>query len=158
MRTKDQWPVVYLSGAITGNADSSPVRTLLEVLRAVQCEVVCEHVATIGPQGGAPGLDPLADAASIHGYDMGLMARASAVVAEVSTKSFGVGYELREAWHLGIPVLAVCPDDAPEVSAIIRGAPHVTVVRYRDRVELERVVAAFVAGIADIAPAIPAKA
>jgi 2'-deoxynucleoside 5'-phosphate N-hydrolase len=58
---------------------------------------------------------------------------ADAVIAEVTNPSLGVGYEISLAETLGKPVLALFRNDSDKkLSAMIEGAPGVTVVNYSE--------------------------
>jgi hypothetical protein len=53
------------------------------------------------------------------------------VVAEVSTPSLGVGYELGQAESMGKRVLCLyCPQDGKKLSAMLVGNPRFTVLEY----------------------------
>jgi 2'-deoxynucleoside 5'-phosphate N-hydrolase len=56
---------------------------------------------------------------------------ADAVIAEVTNPSLGVGYEISLAETLGKPILALFRNDSDKkLSAMIAGAPGVTVANY----------------------------
>lgn len=63
---------------------------------------------------------------------MGWLAEADLVVAEVSTPSLGVGYELGRAEALGKPALCLYREqEGRQLSAMVSGNPQVLVARYQ---------------------------
>ncbi|MCL7970955.1 MAG: nucleoside 2-deoxyribosyltransferase, partial [marine benthic group bacterium] len=77
--------------------------------------------------GGEQG----ADDAHIYARDIDWLREADAVVAEVSTPSLGVGYEIARAAQMGKPVVCLFrPEAGRRLSAMIRGNPAVRVLEY----------------------------
>lgn len=65
--------------------------------------------------------------------DMQWVGEADVVVAEVSTPSLGVGYEIGQAQAIGKPILCLYRDiEGKKLSAMIRGNDYVKVSTYTD--------------------------
>jgi 2'-deoxynucleoside 5'-phosphate N-hydrolase len=80
--------------------------------------------------------------------DMEWVSRCDAVVAEVSTPSHGVGYEIAAALMLGKPVFC-CYQAGRRVSKMITGNPHpaLQVFAYRDAAEAVTAMQRFLSGL-----------
>jgi nucleoside 2-deoxyribosyltransferase len=106
-------------------------------------EVLTEHV---GNKALSDGGEHDLSHNQIHARDMAWLEECDAVVAEVTTPSLGVGYELGIAEKLGKPVL--CLFDAGNrnyrLSAMLSGNPRVTVARYQTLDEAEAAMDLFV--------------
>ena len=127
---------VYFSGAIAGGRDNLPIyQHVVARLQALGHHVPTEHVADPNVLADervvAPRTVYQRDAAWIDGSD--------AMIAEISTPSLGVGYEIGYALQRGLPTLCVYRDGL-FVSKMITGhpSPHLTVATYRDTAELDR--------------------
>jgi len=122
---------IYFSGSISGGrGDVALYRRFVEVLesdgyRVLAGSVAAEHVT----DGGEP-LDPC----FIFDRDMKWIAEADVLVAEVSTPSTGVGYEIAAARYLfRIPVVCLYrPAFTKRCSAMVSGDRGVTLIEYED--------------------------
>ena len=86
-------------------------------------EVLTEHVATVGKE-----VLPECD---VYTRDFGWLRSADAVVAEVTTPSLGVGYEIGTAQSWGVPVLCLFRHGARrKLSAMLAGNPDVRIAEY----------------------------
>lgn len=132
---------IYFAGSIRGGRqDQSHYETILSLLREYG-EVLTEHVADAALS--AKGEDGPDDRA-IHDRDLHWLTQARVVVAEVTTPSLGVGYEIGRAVEAGKPVLCLFREDSGRVlSAMIAGCPHVRIVRYLDPAGLRQPLRAF---------------
>lgn len=119
---------IYFAGSIRGGRDDIGLyHRLIERMRAVG-EVLTEHVGRgdLTPAGE----EGLSDR-QIHDRDIGWLAEADAVVAEVSTPSLGVGYEIALAARQEKPLLCLFrPRDGKSLSAMIAGCPSVELAEY----------------------------
>ena len=69
---------------------------------------------------------------------------ASCLVAEATTPSLGVGYEIARATEWGKPVLCLFrPEPGRSLSAMIAGSPGVTVWEYRKIEETDEIFREF---------------
>lgn len=131
---------IYFAAAIrAGRLDAALYAELVAILQR-RATVLTEHVGGPLPEGGEDGVTDR----EIHDRDLGWLAGADAVVAEVSVPSLGVGYEVARALELGKPVLCLYrPAGGRRLSAMIAGAPGVEVTGYADLAGAEAAVARF---------------
>ncbi len=120
---------IYFAGSIrAGRDDQELYHRLIQGLQQ-HGQVLTEHV-------GDPGLTQWGDDGpsdqAIYDRDMAWLADADLVVAEVSTPSLGVGYELGRAVALGKPVLCLYREqDGRRLSAMVSGNPQVVLAEYK---------------------------
>jgi 2'-deoxynucleoside 5'-phosphate N-hydrolase len=80
----------------------------------------------------------------IYTRDMEWVREADAVIAEVSTPSLGVGYELGQAEAMGKPILCLYrPQDGKRLSAMLAGNAYLTVATYTNIPEASEAVRSF---------------
>ena len=119
---------IYFAGSIRAGRDDQKIyHRLIQGLQG-HGPVFTEHV-------GDPDLTQWGDDDSsdhrIYQRDMAWLAEASLMVAEVTIRSLGVGYEIGRAESRGIPVLCLYRErDGRKLSAMISGNPKVTVTKY----------------------------
>ena len=122
---------IYFSGSITGGrADVDLYRHIVGFLesegyRVLAGSVIADHIG--------PGGDPL-DPCAIFDRDIGWLEQAEILVAEVSTPSTGVGYEIAAArYRYAIPVICLYrPAYTKRCSAMVSGDPGVELIEYED--------------------------
>ena len=95
---------IYFAGAIRGGRDETDIYNKIITYLSSKAEVLTEHVGsskltTIGEANRSDG--------EIFLRDMEWIQSADLVIAEVTTPSLGVGYELGIAEKLKIPVLCL---------------------------------------------------
>ncbi len=133
---------IYFAGAIRGGRDDAAL--YYEIVRQLRSfgEVLTEHVADT--EMGVLGQD-IGDC-RIHDRDLAWLKRADCLVAEVTTPSLGVGYEIGKATEWGKRVLCLYrPQLRRALSAMISGCEAVTVREYKQPNQLEKVLAEFFA-------------
>jgi 2'-deoxynucleoside 5'-phosphate N-hydrolase len=93
------------------------------------------------------GLEKIVSPQDVFARDVAWINGCDALVAEVSTPSHGVGYEIAYALSLGKPVLC-CYREGQQVSKMITGNshPNIRVHTYRTTEEASAVVRAFLNG------------
>lgn len=128
---------IYFAGAIRGGReDVALYLEIIEQLRGygrVLTEHICDEELT--------ALGESDDDRAIHDRDLSWLKEAEYVVAEVTTPSLGVGYEIGKATEWGKPVLCLFrPDKGRSLSAMIAGSERVKVLEYQNTVELKRVL------------------
>lgn len=119
---------IYFSCSITGGrAEEATYQAIVKELEAAGHEVPTAHLSS--PE--VMKMEDVVDAVEIFGRDMAWIRGCDAVVAEVSSPSHGVGYEIAYALSLGKPVLC-CHKNGKRISKIITGntTPGLTVVGY----------------------------
>ncbi|MCK4741088.1 MAG: nucleoside 2-deoxyribosyltransferase [Anaerolineales bacterium] len=108
---------IYFSCSLTGGRqDESVYITIVGHLLEIGHDVPTAHLAH--PQ--VMDLERVVDAGEVYERDMAWIEACDAVIAEVSTPSHGVGYEIAVALKRGKPVLC-CYRDGVTVSKMITG-------------------------------------
>ncbi len=136
--------VIYFAGSIRGGRDDAAIYAqLIERLKKFG-RVLTEHIGAASlTDGGEPGL-----ARAIHDRDLEWVSASDVVVAEVTTPSLGVGYEIGRATEWQKPVLCLFRTGTPRtLSAMISGCPDVTVREYAEVADVERIFEEFFAGL-----------
>ena len=117
---------IYFSGSIRGGrTDQGLYASLIDYMKRNHI-VLTEH---IGFQNAA---SPMSDE-DIYSRDIHWLKECDLVVAECSTPSLGVGYELAYAEKLNKPVYILCREDV-NLSAMLQGNPYFRMFFY-ERVE-----------------------
>jgi hypothetical protein len=124
---------IYFAASIRGGrADQAIYLQIIDLLNQYGT-VLTEHLGSEAL--GAAGED-LADC-DIHDRDLEWLRRADVLVAEVTTPSLGVGYEIGRAVEWGTRVVCLHrPSDDRRLSGMIAGCPGVVVHAYRDIADL----------------------
>lgn len=118
---------IYFAGAIRGaREDVALYLELVELLQAYGA-VLTEHVA----DNQLTSLGESMDDRAIHDRDLAWLKEADYLVAEVTTPSLGVGFEIGKATEWGLRVLCLFrPSAGRALSALIAGSDRVTVREY----------------------------
>ena len=119
--------VIYFAGSIRGGRDDAALYTRLIQRLAKFGRVLTEHVGSSAlTAGGEAGLPR-----EIHDRDLQWLKSSDVVVAEVTTPSLGVGYEIARATQWEKPVLCLFRNGTGRtLSSMISGCPGVTVREY----------------------------
>lgn len=120
---------IYFAGSIRAGREDVPAYQALIGHLQRHGEVLTEHVGDYSLS--MHGQSHLSDT-FIHDRDLDWLRDSDVVVAEVTTPSLGVGYEIATAVHEKIPVLALYRCERGRLSAMIAGSAGVTSVRYAD--------------------------
>jgi 2'-deoxynucleoside 5'-phosphate N-hydrolase len=125
---------IYFAGAIRGGRqDAALYRDLVELLRAYGT-VLTEHVAH--EQVTAAGESD--DDESIYRRDLEWLKESDCLVAEVTTPSLGVGFEIGKATEWGLRVLCLYrPGSGHKLSAMIAASDQLIVREYRATADVE---------------------
>ena len=130
---------IYFSCSITGGRNDQPIyAAIVNWMLERGHEVLTAHLAKTEALTTEADVLPK----TVFKRDIAWVDAAEAVVAEVSTPSHGVGYEIAYAVMMGKRVLCLAREDV-RVSKMITGNPGVTLVRYREEGEAVREVEAF---------------
>ena len=131
---------IYFAGAIRGGReDWTHYRDIVKLLREFG-EIFTEHIAE--QELSVHGED-LADR-EIHERDLAWLKASDCLVAEVTTPSLGVGYEIGKATEWGKPVLCLFrPNNRGPLSAMIAGSDGVIVREYKSLSELTTIFTGF---------------
>lgn len=134
---------IYVSCSLTGGRQDQPlVAALVAHLEARGHRVLTAHLAHPEAMAQDAGLDPQA----VFERDTDWLRACEVVVAEVSTPSHGVGFEIAYALERGKPVLC-CHRAGVRVSKMLTGnpSPLATQAVYDDTTDLLAQVDAFLA-------------
>ena len=133
---------IYFACSITGGRDDEAAyQAIVDVLQADGHDIPTAHLA----KPDVISLEQTVDPGEVYTRDVAWINDSDAVIAEVSTPSHGVGYEI--AYSLGIskPVLC-CYKQGVKVSKMILGNsdPKLSVQAYTDINEAKQVVRSFI--------------
>jgi nucleoside 2-deoxyribosyltransferase len=128
---------IYFAGSMRGGReDAALYHEIVELLRNYG-QVLTEHVADT--KLGVLGQD-IGDQ-KIHDRDLAWLKDSDYLVAEVTTPSLGVGYEIGRATEWGKPVLCLYRrKEGRSLSAMIAGSAEVTVREYQSSPQLAEIV------------------
>jgi nucleoside 2-deoxyribosyltransferase len=119
---------IYFAGSIRGGReDAALYQQIIEYLKTLG-EVLTEHIGDIkltdlGDDGPTDRF--------IHDRDMEWLLSADVLVAEVTSVSMGVGYEIGRSIESGKKVLCLFrPGSGKNLSAMIAGCPGLKLVKY----------------------------
>ena len=132
---------LYFSCSLTGGRQDQPVyAALVRHLQGLGHRVLTEHLAAETVLAADSVLDPV----TVFDRDTAWLRACDAVIAEVSTPSHGVGFELAYALDRGKPVLCLAREGV-RVSKMLTGIrqPGFTFAAYGSEAELRVHVAAF---------------
>jgi len=135
---------IYFACSITGGRDFEPVyRAIITALLADGHVVPTAHLADPRVKLFEGQVLP----GEIYERDTAWIRACQALVAEVSTPSHGVGYEVAYALNLNKPVLCVYREGQP-VSKMLTGNSHpsISVKSYRDAEEAVAIILTFLHG------------
>lgn len=121
-------PRIYFSASISGGRDDAPRYAALISALQRHGSVLTEHIGSPDlSDGGEAGPGDI----EIYVRDLAWLREADIVIAEVTTPSLGVGYEVARAAVMGKPVVGLFrPESGRRLSAMIRGNPAVQVLEY----------------------------
>jgi nucleoside 2-deoxyribosyltransferase len=127
---------IFFSGSIRGGRSDGDLYATLIATLADYGEVLTEHVGVEGVEE-TEAEQGLSDR-QIHDRDVAWLRRADVVVAEVTTPSLGVGYEVGLAVEWEKPTCCLYrPAGDHDLSAMIRGNDAVTLETYQQPADLE---------------------
>jgi nucleoside 2-deoxyribosyltransferase len=139
---------IYFSCSITGGRrDQAIYQHIVEHLTAKGHEVPTAHLSRIDVMDEEKVIDPL----DVYNRDVKWVEECDALVAEVSTPSHGVGYEIALALVLGKPVFC-CYRQGVKVSKMLTGNTHacLKVYEYPDETSLISNLDLFLAGCSSL--------
>lgn len=136
---------IYFSCSITGGRNEEQTyQKIVQVLEEDGHFVPTAHLST--PQ--VMELEDTVDPVQTYERDMKWLREADAVVAEVSTPSHGVGYEIATALQLRKPVFC-CYHKHKRISKIITGntSPGLVLAPYASDEEIEMLLHSFLSNV-----------
>ncbi|MBN1645933.1 nucleoside 2-deoxyribosyltransferase [Candidatus Woesearchaeota archaeon] len=137
---------IYFSGSIRAGRQLQPVYFELIQYLKVFGDVLTEHIAD--PNLTIEGEKNISDS-DIYLRDMRWIEEADIFIADVTVPSLGVGYEIRYAEQLGIPILCLFSNDAVRIDAVrisgmIQGNPNFAKKQYKNANEAKQHVSDFI--------------
>jgi hypothetical protein len=133
---------IYFAGAIRGGRiDAALYLEIVLVLKAYG-NVLTEHVSDLE----LPASGEIHNDQWIHDRDLEWLKSSDYLVAEVTTPSLGVGFEIGKSTEWGTPTLCLFrPGEGRALSAMIAGSPGVLVREYESVAELKTIFDEFFA-------------
>jgi nucleoside 2-deoxyribosyltransferase len=118
---------IYFAGAIRGGRGNAGIYAQMIDFLAQFGDVLTCHVADKNVRASERQFSEQ----EIHDRDLKWLLEADVMIAEVSTPSLGVGYEIGRAIDSGKPVLCLYNIHADfELSALIQGCRELNVIHY----------------------------
>ena len=133
---------IYFAGAIRGGRKDVQLYEKLIAYLNEKGQVLTEHIGStyLNREGETSSKDE-----EIYYRDIKWLKSADIVVAEVTTPSLGVGYELGIAEKLNIPVLCLYrPDKGNRLSAMVHGNAIFTCKEYTVFIEAKKWIDEFI--------------
>ena len=133
---------IYFAGAIRGGREDAQLYENIITYLKDKGQVLTEHVGSknLNRKGEISRKDE-----EIYNRDIRWLKSADIVVAEVTTPSLGVGYELGIAEKLNIPVLCLYrPEKSNRLSAMLSGNSIFTCREYTVFVEAQKWIDDFI--------------
>lgn len=133
---------IYFAGSIRGGREDAWLYLQIINYLKTKGEVLTEHI-------GDPALTSLGDDGPndrfIHNRDLEWLQSADVLVAEVTSVSLGVGYEIGRAVEAGKPVLCLFRSSSGKnLSAMIAGSPDLKLVNYQNLSEVKKAIDEFI--------------
>jgi nucleoside 2-deoxyribosyltransferase len=132
---------IYFACSITGGREFEPTyRAITTALLRDGHQVPTAHLADSNVKVFEELVNPL----DVYTRDTAWIRACEALVAEVSTPSHGVGYEIAYALNLGKPVLCVYHEGQP-ISKMLTGNSEaaISVMSYGDDQEVVKIIRSF---------------
>ncbi len=136
--------LIYFAGSIRGGRDDQAL--YFEIVQRLRQygTVLTEHV---GDKGLSDKGEILSDR-QIHDRDIAWLKSSDCLIAEVTSPSLGVGFEIAKASEWGKPVLCLFRRNKGRLlSAMIAGCKDVTLREYSTPAELESIFDGFLGGL-----------
>jgi 2'-deoxynucleoside 5'-phosphate N-hydrolase len=132
---------IYFAGSIRGGRGDVRIYQSLIAFLSAFGEVLTEHVGDVSlTEVGGDGPDN----PHIHARDIAWLSASDVLIAEVSTPSLGVGYELGCAASMKKPILCLYRSGTEHpLSAMIAGSPGIKTAIYNSIDEAKEILAAF---------------
>jgi nucleoside 2-deoxyribosyltransferase len=125
---------IYFAGSIRGGREDASLYREIITLLQTRGEVLTEH---IGSEGLTPSGETAMSDEEIYRRDMDWLTSSDIIVAEVTTPSLGVGFEIAKALDLGKQVICLFrPGNGRRLSAMIAGNTDVKIYDYQSMQEL----------------------
>ncbi len=131
---------IYFAGSIRGGRKDSEIYFEIVKILSKFGAVLTEHVADKNLSSYGEGKDDK----YIHDRDLRWIDECDVFVAEITTPSLGVGYEIRDSELKNKPTLCIYRQaDDSKVSAMIAGSDTIVAESYKDIADLENIFEEF---------------
>jgi nucleoside 2-deoxyribosyltransferase len=129
---------IYFAGSISGGRDDAKLYEEIISHLKQYGDVLTEHVGSKNLSSkGETTITPK----EIHDRDIDWVLDADLIVAEVTTASLGVGYEIGRALENGKKIVCLFrPSSDKRLSAMIEGAPGVITESYETLEEAKKII------------------
>lgn len=120
---------IYFSGSIAGGRQDQDL--YLEIIQHLKKygQVLTEHIG----DSSLTSMGSSKTAKEIHDEDMDWLLQSDLVIAEVTTPSLGVGYEIGRALEHNKPIITLFrPYESRRLSAMIEGSDAIACYNYQD--------------------------
>ncbi|HLB66402.1 MAG TPA: nucleoside 2-deoxyribosyltransferase [Candidatus Saccharimonadales bacterium] len=135
---------VYFACSVRGGRDDKHIyQEIVSLLRSVSVVTTEFNIDKDLTPKGTPGAT-----GKTYKRDMEMLRSSDVIVAEVTTPSLGVGYEISKAEEMNMPILCLFrPSSGISLSAMVAGNPNVKVIKYEKVEELEKQIKSFLISI-----------
>lgn len=134
---------IYFCGSIRGGRQDAQLYHDLIMYLKTFGNVLTEHIGRLDLVDERE-IPPC----QIHDRDLTWLKSSDVIIAEVSTPSVGVGYELGRAVAMGKPILCLYrKNDDRILSGMISGSPGIVSVVYEEMDEAKMWIASYIANI-----------
>jgi nucleoside 2-deoxyribosyltransferase len=133
---------IYFACSITGGRDDEPIyQFIVDILLTDGHTIPTAHLS----QQDVVELEAVINPGEVYSRDTGWIDTCDALIAEVSTPSHGVGYEIAYALHQGKHVLCIY-QQGNQISKMLTGNkhPNICVIPYQDTNNLEQIIRDFI--------------
>ena len=125
---------IYFAGSIRGGRNDAALYSRIIAFLRNFGEVLTEHV---GDDRQVKAEEKILNDQEIHDRDVSWIIASDLLVAEVTTPSLGVGYEIRYALDLGKRIICLFNEaSGKRLSAMISGANDVQIIFYKEEKSL----------------------
>lgn len=127
---------IFFAGSIRGGRDDVQIYADIIKKLSVYGTVLTEHNGDVS----ITSMGELGDTRLIHDRDSKHLQEADVVVAEVTTPSLGVGYEIAKAEELGKKILCIFREiEGRSISAMISGSDKLRLKKYTNTEEIKNI-------------------
>ncbi|MBP5342356.1 nucleoside 2-deoxyribosyltransferase [bacterium] len=129
---------IYFAGSIRGGrSDQMLYMKMINYMKSKGHIVLTEHVGNMSLSLKENGRDKDSE---IYTQDISFMKKSDILIAECTTPSLGVGYELAFSEKLNIKSYIFYNKSKTELSAMLTGNPFYTIYPYKDEDEIFKIL------------------
>ena len=129
---------IYFAGSIRGGrSDQMLYMKMINYMKSKGHIVLTEHVGNMSLSLKENGRDKDSE---IYTQDISFMKQSDILIAECTTPSLGVGYELAFSEKLNIKSYIFYNKSKTELSAMLTGNPFYTIYPYKDEDEIFKIL------------------